>query len=79
MTANPFRDRLRSQPFRPFDVKTAGGDTFRVSHADFAMISPNETEVIIYDRDNHFRVVSMNLIVSLEPAREPATRKPGKR
>ena len=78
MTATALRDQLRSQPFRPFDVKTADGDTFRVSHPDFAMISPNEAEIIIYDRDSHFRIVSMDLIVSLEPAREQQ-RKPGKR
>ena len=44
MTAAPFRDRLRSQPFQPFDVRTADGDTFRVMHPDFAMISPHETK-----------------------------------
>lgn len=72
------RDQLRSQPFRPFDVKTADGDTFRVAHPDYAMISPKYTEVIIYDKDGHFRVVAVDLIVSVEPVREQA-KKPGKR
>ena len=78
MTALSFRDRLKAQPFRPFLVKTADGDTFRVDHPDYAMISPVETEVTIYDKDGHLRVVSMDLIVTLEPVRE-GQRKAGKR
>jgi hypothetical protein len=72
------RNILRAQPFQPFVVKTTDGDTFRVVHPDFAMISPVETEVIFYDKDGHFHIVAVNHIVSLEPVRE-ATRKPGKR
>ena len=70
MTALAFRDRLKAQPFRPFLVKTADGDTFRVDHPDYAMISPVETEVTIYDKDGHLRVVAMDLIVTVEPVRE---------
>ena len=75
-----FRDLLKSSPFRELDVKTADGDTLRVIHPDFAIISPDETEVIIYDKDSHFRIVAMDLIVQLEPAREKEkgrTRKKG--
>jgi len=78
MSGDAFHDRLQTQPFSPFLVKTADGDTFRVDHPDFAMVSPHATEVIIYEKDNHFRVVSMKLIVSLESIREQM-RKPGKR
>ncbi len=60
MTGSAFRDRMRVNPFQSFLVKTADGDTFIVDHPDFAMISPHATEIIIYDKDNHFRVVSMN-------------------
>ncbi len=78
MSAIGYRERLKAQPFRPFIVKTADGDTFRVEHPDFSIVSPLGTEVIIYDKDGHFRHVAMNLIVSLEPVREQA-RKVGKR
>jgi hypothetical protein len=63
---------------RPFLVKTTDGDTFNVTHPDFAIINRRKTEVTIYDRDDHFRVVAMNHIVSLEPVRDGA-KKPGKR
>ena len=70
---------MKKQPFRPFDVKTADGATFNVFHPDYAMISPTEDEVIIYEKGSgHYSVVSMELIVSLEPVREKAVKK-GKR
>ena len=78
MRTTALRNVLNAQPFVPFDVKTTDGDTFRVKHPDFAMISPDETEVIFYDKDNNFRVVDMDHIVSLEPVKEPS-KKPGKR
>ena len=78
MTATSFRKLLRAQPFRPFNVKTADGDTFQVIHPDYAIVSPDGMEAIIYDKDSHFRFVAMNLIVSLEPQRDQM-KKPGKR
>jgi hypothetical protein len=78
MTAVEFRAMITAQPFRAFLVKTTDGDTFRVEHPDYALISPKKTEVVIYDRDGHFRHVAMNHIVTLEPIRN-GSRKPGKR
>ena len=72
------RHVLNAQPFRPFDVKTTDGDTFRVIHPDFAMISPRETEVLFYDKDDNFRMVAMNHIVSVEPVKQQP-RRTGKR
>jgi hypothetical protein len=69
MTAKEFRGLLHAQPFRPFLVKTTDGDTHRVDHPDYALISPPKTEVVIFDKDGHFRHVAMNHIVSLEPVR----------
>ena len=78
MKVDALRNILTTQPFLPFLVKTSDGDTFRVVHPDFAMISPLETEVIFYDKDGHFHVVAMDHIVSLEPVRE-TQKKTGKR
>jgi len=78
MTAKKFRDMLNARPFREFLVKTTDGDTHRVVHSDYALVSPANTEVVIYDRDDHFRHVAMNHIVSLEPVRN-GSKKAGKR
>ena len=78
MKVTALRNIIKAQPFQPFLVKTTDGDTFRVQHPDFAMISPVETEVIFYDKDGHFHIVAINHIASVEPARN-GSRKPGKR
>jgi hypothetical protein len=78
MKAAAFRKMLKTEPFAPFLVKTTDGDTFRVPHPDFAIVSPVDTEVIVYDKDGHFRIVAMGHIVSLEPVQN-GSRKPGKR
>ena len=69
---------LRASPFRAFLVKTTDGDTFRVEHPEYALINPPQTEVIIYDKDGHFRFVAMDHIVTFEPIRN-GSKKPGKR
>jgi hypothetical protein len=69
---------LTSQPFKPFLVKTTDGDTFKVDHPDYAMISRSNTEVAIFDSEDHFRLVAMKHIVSLEQLRN-GSKKPGKR
>jgi hypothetical protein len=78
MTVEAFRLALRAQPFKPFFVKTTDGDTFTVHHPDHAMVTDELAVVTIHDPDEHYRLVSMPHIVSLEPMREQ-TRKPGKR
>jgi len=78
MNADRFRDMLRAQPFRRFLVKTTDGDTFSVDHPDYALVSPKESVVVIFEKDEHFRIVSMDHIVTLEPTRN-GVKKPGKR
>jgi len=73
-----FREMLHAKPFRPFLVKTTDGDTFEVDHPDFAMMDHEAKEVAIFDKQNHFRFVNMNHVVSLEPVRN-GSRKPGRR
>ncbi len=69
MRAIKFRDMLNASLFRPFLVKTTDGDTHRVEHPDYTLVSPSNTEAVIYDKDDHFRHVAMKHIVSLEPVR----------
>lgn len=78
MSPNSFRTELNAQPFRAFLVKTTDGDTFKVEHPDYALVSEDGSEVKIHESDQHYRRVAMAHVVSIEPAREQA-RKPGKR
>lgn len=78
MNAEKFREMLRAKPFRRFLVKTTDGDTFTVDHPDYALVGPRDGVVVLFDKDEHFRIVSMDHVVTLEPARN-GVRKPGKR
>ena len=69
MTAEALRAELKRQPFYGFDVKTSDGASYRVVHQEYAMISPLATEVIVYDPDNHYRVIALDQIVAVEPHR----------
>lgn len=75
MKSKAFRDELHKRPFDVFDIKTTGGDTFRVIHPDYAIISPDGNTVIAFNQDSHHRVIDMRHIVSLEPVKRAASQK----
>jgi hypothetical protein len=81
--AHPIHEELgtmmRLQPFQPFDIKTADGDTIHVFHQDFVARSPTGETAIVYDKDGHFRIVHLNMVVTLEPTRAKGTQRPGRR
>ncbi len=67
---------MHAEPFQTFDVKTADGDTIRVIHPDFISRSPTGGTAVIFDPDNHMRIVNVDLIVTIEPVRSKPTRNP---
>ena len=75
MDAQDLRQRLNEQPFEQLDVKTTDGDTFRVINPEYYFILPPHDRVImIVDKDGHYRHVSIEHIVSIEPVRKPKKR-----
>ena len=71
---------IRAQPFLPFDIKTADGDTIHVLHPDFVARSPLGDTAIAYDKAGHHRVINLRMVVTLEPTRpKSGFGKPGKR
>lgn len=75
MRAVRLSEMLTAQPFKPFMIKTTDGDTFGVHHPDYAMVSPGKTEVAFFDADDHFRLVAMKHIVTLEPVHGNGSKK----
>lgn len=71
-------EMLKAEPFQPFDIKTADGDTIHVFHPDFAIRSPSGATAVVFERDGHMRIVNLRMIVTLEPRRDQPARK-GKR
>ena len=75
MNTEGLLDMMKAKPFRPFHIKTTDGDTFLVEHPDFVMRLPKRPDIIVHDRDGHFRVIDLNLVVTLEPVKEKSPRK----
>jgi hypothetical protein len=71
-------EMLKQEPFQPFDIKTADGDTIHVVHPDFAIRSPGGQTAVVFDRDDHMRIINLQMAVTLEPKREQTAKK-GKR
>jgi hypothetical protein len=68
-------EMLKTEPFQPFDIKTADGDTIHVHHPDFAIRSPSGLTAVIFDKDDHMRILNMRMVVTLEPKRPPAKKR----
>ncbi len=62
-------EMIRAQPFLPFDVKTADGDTFHIWHPDFVARSPRGDTAIMYDKEGRHRIINLRMVVTLEPTR----------
>ena len=67
--ATEIRRFLTANPFLPFDVKTADGDTFHVFHPDYMMISPLQDTALVYDKDASSRMINLRMVVSAETTR----------
>ncbi len=62
-------DLIRARPFRPFDVKTADGDTIHVWHPEFVARSPLGDTAVAYDKEGHHRIINLRMVVTLELTR----------
>jgi hypothetical protein len=72
MAMHKLADHLFAEPFRPFRIKLAGGQTINIRHGE--MLSIGKSRVHIYanldsdpDKPPQQHVVSMALIESVEP------------
>jgi hypothetical protein len=60
------RELLRAVPFRPFVVRTADGQEFRVDHPDFVFASPTDSPLFIEKPDGSFHRIAALLITIVE-------------
>jgi hypothetical protein len=65
MTTEQLRDMLSVHPFRPFRVHLADGRALDIQHPEFVGFGGGRT-FVVYTRDDHFEVVDLLLVSSLE-------------
>ena len=77
MTLNQFRQGVRREPFRPFNLVLVDGRVFTVDHPEFVAIDRRGGEVTFYTDDNTQHFIDAGLIAELvlstseKPARVP--------
>jgi hypothetical protein len=78
MFIDVIREFNRAVPFRPYEIRTNGGERLRVPDPDFIMVSPRGSWVIVTDAQDRPRHISSLLIEEVSPAAERPKRKRAK-
>jgi hypothetical protein len=65
MTSNEIRAAVRSEPFRPFVMRTTGGREYTVHHPEWVMLSPSGRTLVVVGSDDAFAVVDVLMIESI--------------
>ena len=71
MNAESIRKILKSIPFEPFEVRMSSGEVHRVSHPEFAMVTPGRL-VIANPDDDTVAILSLFHITEIRTA-QPAS------
>lgn len=66
MTAQQFREVREANPFRPFTIHLADGQSIIVRHRNFVSQSPTGRTIILYGTDESFSLVDLYLITRIE-------------
>ena len=76
MLIEAIREFNRAVPFRPYQIRTNGGERLRVPHPDFIFVAPRGSWVIVTNEKDHPRHISSLLIEEVAPLRK-RTKKSG--
>ena len=77
MLIEAIREFNRAVPFRPYEIRTNGGERLRVPHPDFILVAPKGTWIIVTDMREHPRHINSILIEEVAPSRKARVRKRG--
>ncbi len=75
MLIDVIREFNRAIPFKPYEIRTNGGERLRVPHPDFIYVAPRGTWVMVTDERDYPRHISSILIEEIAPLRNRAARK----
>jgi hypothetical protein len=77
MTLNKIVEYVGAEPFRPFRIKMASGDSYEIRHPEMILVGRSTVRVYQNGQDEaapHWQDVSMLLMESIEPISASATR-----
>jgi hypothetical protein len=79
MVLASMREFNRAVPFKPYEIRMASGESFKVPHPDFVLISPKGSFVVFVDATEHPHHLSTLLIESVSMRNAHRAHKRGKR
>jgi hypothetical protein len=79
MVLSSIREFNRAVPFKPYEICMASGESFKVPHPDFVLISPKGSFVVFVDGNECPHHLSTLLIESVSLRNGHHSRKGGKR
>jgi hypothetical protein len=68
MSIDQILHAMHQQPFLPFTVHTAGGQSFLVRHPDFIATSPTGRMITVWDEAGH-HILDVGLVIQLSGQR----------
>jgi hypothetical protein len=79
MLIDVIREHNQAVPFKPYEIRTNGGQRLPVPHPDFIFVSPRGSWVIVTDEKERPRHISTILIEEISPLRKRRRRRRTKR
>ena len=79
MVIESIREFNRAVPFKPYEIKTAGGERYVVPHPDFISISPRGSFVVVIDardRPHHLNAILIERASLLNGHRRSLRKRP---
>jgi hypothetical protein len=70
MTVERLREVLTTQPFRPFTIHLADGNSIPVASREFVSTSPSGRTIVVWQPDDRMNILDLLLVTKLEV--EPA-------
>ena len=67
MIVEALRKLNDAEPFRPYVIRMASGEKYKVPHPDFISISPRGSQIIVYDETDRMHLLSPLLMEAATP------------
>lgn len=68
MITDEIKELMHAEPFKPIRIVLSDQQSLVVVHTDYLMVSPDGQTVLLYDQQNHFKIINAQQIRLVEPA-----------
>ena len=79
MIVEALRQLNHAMPFKPYVIRMASGEKYKVQHPDFLSVSPRGSQIIVYDEADRPHLLSPLLMEAATPYNGGGSRRSGKR